>query len=117
MKITTIDFFPLRLAIGAPGSPLGTDSNAMEQRDATAEVLAAQRYTPPETVFVRIRTDSGIQGFGDGATLPHYFDGLVDQPLLRILFIDDKNHGVIDSLPFRRNSVAPFFIRRRPTHP
>ena len=72
MKITTIDFFPLRLAIGAPGSPLGTDSPDLEQRNASAETLAAQRYTPPETVFVRIGTDDGIEGFGDGATLPHY---------------------------------------------
>ena len=72
MKITAIDFFPLRLAIGAPGSPLGTDSPIEEQRNASAETLAAQRYTPPETVFVRIGTDDGVEGFGDGATLPHY---------------------------------------------
>ena len=72
MKITTIDFFPLRLAIGAPGSPLGAETPDTEQRTASAETLAAQRYTPPETVFVRIGTDAGIEGFGDGATLPHY---------------------------------------------
>ncbi|MFN0193158.1 MAG: mandelate racemase/muconate lactonizing enzyme family protein [Aestuariivirga sp.] len=73
MKITAIEFFPLRLTIGVPGSPLGTDSSTEEQRDASAEMLAAQRYAPPETVFVRIGTDAGIEGFGDGATLPHYF--------------------------------------------
>ena len=73
MKITAIEFLPLRLTIGMPGSPLGTDSSTKEQRHASAEVLAAQRYAPPETVFVRIKTDAGIEGLGDGATLPHYF--------------------------------------------
>ena len=72
MKITTINFFLLRLAIGVPGSPFGTDSSVQEQPNASAETLAAQRFTPPETVFVRIGTDVGIEGFGDGATLPHY---------------------------------------------
>ncbi len=73
MKITAIEFLPLRLTIGMSGSPLGTDSSTKEQRHASAEVLAAQRYAPPETVFVRIKTDAGIEGLGDGATLPHYF--------------------------------------------
>jgi L-Ala-D/L-Glu epimerase len=73
MKITAIEFLPLRLTIDLPSSPLGTDSSTREQKDATAEVLAAQRYAPPETVFVRIKTDAGIEGLGDGATLPHYF--------------------------------------------
>ena len=34
--------------------------------------MAARRYTAPETGVVRIRTDAGIEGLGDGATLPHY---------------------------------------------
>ena len=72
MKITSINFFPLRLAIGAQGAPLGTEPSLRKQHDASAETLAAQRYAPPETVFVRIGTDAGIEGFGDGATLPHY---------------------------------------------
>ena len=72
MKITAIEFLPLQLTMGLPGSPLGTDSSTKEQKDASAEVLAAQRYAPPETVFVRIKTDDGFEGLGDGATLPHY---------------------------------------------
>ena len=73
MKITAIEFLPLQLIMSLPGSPLGTDSSSTEQKDASAEVLAAQRYAPPETVFVRIKTDDGFEGLGDGATLPHYF--------------------------------------------
>ena len=53
MKITAIEFLPLQLTMGLPGSPLGTDSSTKEQKDASAEVLAAQRYAPPETVLSR----------------------------------------------------------------
>jgi L-alanine-DL-glutamate epimerase-like enolase superfamily enzyme len=73
MKITNIEFYPLRLTIGLPVSPLGSDSSTREQIEDSPETLAAQRYAPPETVLVRISTDSGYQGLGDGATLPHYF--------------------------------------------
>ena len=69
MKITSIDFSPLKLQ--APGDA-GTDAPADEQAAFTPEMLAARRYAPPETVFVRIKTDDGIEGYGDGATLPHY---------------------------------------------
>ena len=72
MKITSIDFLPLRLEIGKAGSLLGTDASPEEQRNASPEMMAAQRYAPPETVLVRIGTDAGIEGLGDGATLPHY---------------------------------------------
>jgi len=44
MKITTIEFLPLQLTISQSGSPLGTDSSTREQKDASAEALAAQRY-------------------------------------------------------------------------
>lgn len=73
MKITNIEFYPLHLTIGSPVSPLGSDSSTTEQSEDSPEALAAQRYAPPETVLVRISTDSGYQGLGDGATLPHYF--------------------------------------------
>ena len=69
MKIVTIDFLPLKL--NAPADA-GTDASADEQATFTPEMLAARRYAPPETVFVRIRTDNGSEGYGDGATLPHY---------------------------------------------
>ena len=69
MKISSIDFFPLHLE--APGDA-GTDASAEAQAAFTPEMLAARRYAPPETAFVRIRTDDGVEGYGDGATLPHY---------------------------------------------
>ena len=69
MKIVAIDFLPLKL--NAPADA-GTDASADEQATFTPEMLAARRYAPPETVFVRIRTDNGTEGYGDGATLPHY---------------------------------------------
>lgn len=69
MKISSIDFFPLNLQ--APGDA-GTDASAEAQAAFTPEMLAARRYAPPETAFVRIRTDDGVEGYGDGATLPHY---------------------------------------------
>ena len=48
----------------------------------TAAQLAERRYAPPETALVRLRTDDGVTGLGEGATLPHYFNqplgGLID---------------------------------------
>jgi L-alanine-DL-glutamate epimerase-like enolase superfamily enzyme len=73
MKITAIELHPLHLQIGKLGSPLGAEAPVTDQRGASALVMAAQRYAPPETVLVRMRTDAGIEGLGDGATLPHYF--------------------------------------------
>jgi L-alanine-DL-glutamate epimerase-like enolase superfamily enzyme len=69
MKIVSIEFFPLKLK-----SPLdaGTDGSADEQATFTPEMLAARRYAPPETALVRITADDGTEGYGDGATLPHY---------------------------------------------
>ena len=69
MKIVSIEFFPLKLE-----SPLdaGTDGSAHEQATFTPEMLAARRYAPPETALVRITADDGTEGYGDGATLPHY---------------------------------------------
>ena len=69
MRIASIDFIPLSLV--AP-SDAGTDGAADQQAAFTPEMLAARRYAPPETVFVLIKTDDGIEGYGDGATLPHY---------------------------------------------
>lgn len=69
MKIVSIDFFPLHLE--AP-SDAGTDASAEEQATFTPEMLAARRYAPPETALVIVRTDDGREGYGDGATLPHY---------------------------------------------
>jgi L-alanine-DL-glutamate epimerase-like enolase superfamily enzyme len=69
MKIVSIDFFPLSLS--SPDDA-GTDARADDQSAFTPEMLAARRYAPPETAFVRIRADDGTEGYGDGATLPHY---------------------------------------------
>lgn len=71
MKITDIEFHPLRLVV-AGGSSEGTEADPKDQIGASAEAMAAQRYSPPETGVVRIRTDAGVEGLGDGATLPHY---------------------------------------------
>jgi L-alanine-DL-glutamate epimerase-like enolase superfamily enzyme len=73
MRITKIEFFPLHLEIGRYGLAQGAEASLADQRDASAEAMAAQRYAPPETVLVRMRTDAGVEGLGDGATLPHYF--------------------------------------------
>src|SRR5690349_18609397 len=74
MKIKDIEFFPLLLAIRVPpAASLGTDVDPETQRDLPPEMIAAQRYAPPETVFVKILTDDIYFGLGDGATLPHYF--------------------------------------------
>ena len=69
MKIVSIEFFPLNLK--AP-SDAGTDASADEQAEFTPEILAARRYAPPETALVIIKADDGTEGYGDGATLPHY---------------------------------------------
>ncbi|CAN0558125.1 unnamed protein product, partial [Ectocarpus sp. 8 AP-2014] len=69
MKIAAVDFFPMHLE--AP-SDAGTDGSKQSQLDFTPEKLAARRYKPPESVFVRLISDDGIEGYGDGATLPHY---------------------------------------------
>lgn len=72
MRITDIKFHPLRLVVAGAHSQ-GTDADPEQQLGASAESMAAQRYTAPETGVVRIRTDSELEGVGDGATLPHYF--------------------------------------------
>ncbi len=72
MKITEIEFHPLRLALSGATSR-GTDAAPEDQQGASPEAMAAQRYAPPETGVVRMRTDAGLEGLGDGATLPHYF--------------------------------------------
>ena len=71
MKITDIEFHPLRLVV-AGASFGGTDADPKDQIGLSAEAMAARRYTAPETGVVRIRTDAGIEGLADGATLPHY---------------------------------------------
>lgn len=71
MKITDIEFYPLHLTVSGD-SEIGTDEDPKLQISASAESMAAQRYKAPETGVVRIRTDSGLEGIGDGATLPHY---------------------------------------------
>lgn len=72
MKITEIQLIPLNLAIEGPSTALGFDSSSIENSDVSAETLASQRFAPPEAVFVRILTDDKYEGYGDGATLPHY---------------------------------------------
>jgi L-alanine-DL-glutamate epimerase-like enolase superfamily enzyme len=69
MKIVAVDFFPMQLESPADA---GTDASPDSQADFTPEMLAARRYKPPEAVFVRILADDGTEGYGDGATLPHY---------------------------------------------
>lgn len=71
MKITDIQYLPIPLRV-AGESEIGTDERPEAQLGATAESMAAQRYKAPETGLIRIRTDAGIEGIGDGATLPHY---------------------------------------------
>ncbi|MCP4384432.1 MAG: hypothetical protein GY798_23985, partial [Hyphomicrobiales bacterium] len=71
MKITDIAFHPLRLVVAGASSE-GTEADPTHQLGASAAAMAAQRYTAPETGVVRIRTDTGLEGVGDGATLPHY---------------------------------------------
>ncbi len=71
MKITDIEYHPLRLTV-AGDSTIGTDEDPSLQHQASAQSMAAQRYKAPETGVVRIFTDGGYQGIGDGATLPHY---------------------------------------------
>ena len=71
MKITDIEYHPLCLTVVGE-SEIGTDEDPERQIGASAESMAAQRYKAPETGVVRIRTDSNLEGLGDGATLPHY---------------------------------------------
>jgi len=71
VKIIDIEYHPLCLTV-VGDSEIGTDENPELQVDASAESMAAQRYKAPETGVVRIRTDSELEGIGDGATLPHY---------------------------------------------
>ncbi len=75
MKITDIDVAPLELEIrgtGASVEPLESAEVALRLASESAETMAARRYAPPEAVLVRIRTDAGVEGLGEGATLPHY---------------------------------------------
>jgi L-alanine-DL-glutamate epimerase-like enolase superfamily enzyme len=69
MKINAVDFFPMVLESPADA---GTEATPESQADFSPEMLAARRYKPPEAVFVRILADDGTEGYGDGATLPHY---------------------------------------------
>ena len=62
MVITGIDLIPLRRTMDQAGTTLGFDSSSIENKNASAETLAAQRYAPPETVFVRILTDNKFEG-------------------------------------------------------
>ncbi|MBT3448454.1 MAG: mandelate racemase/muconate lactonizing enzyme family protein [Bacteroidetes Order II. Incertae sedis bacterium] len=71
MKITDIEYYPLQLTV-AGDSEIGTDEDPSRQVGASAESMAAQRYKAPETGVILIRTDDGLVGIGDGATLPHY---------------------------------------------
>lgn len=71
MKITDIEYVPIRLRVLGE-SIVGTDEDPDLQREASPEAMAAQRFKAPETGVVRIHTDSGYEGIGDGATLPHY---------------------------------------------
>ena len=63
---------PLRLQMRAETVTTGANVKSEDQRDLSAEQMAKVRYAPPETVLVRVKTDAGIEGLGDGATLPHY---------------------------------------------
>lgn len=72
MKITAIDLVPLRLEMRSAAAPSEPNVNPADQIDLAPEEIAKLRYAPPETVLVRIKTDAGIEGLGDGATLPHY---------------------------------------------
>jgi hypothetical protein len=36
----------------------------------------------------------GVGGVNDDATLLQHLSGLLDEPLLRVLFVDDENHGL-----------------------
>lgn len=82
MKITDVELYPLRLRPHAGDEATGFRLLEAEGRALTAEQLAARRYGPPETVIVRLLTDAGVSGLGEGATLPHYFNlplgGLID---------------------------------------
>jgi len=75
VKITEVAFAPLALEIHGTGSsvePLESAEIAERLSSEGAETMAARRYAPPESVLVRIRTDEGAEGIGEGATLPHY---------------------------------------------
>ncbi len=72
MKITGIELTPLHLEMLGDSIATGVNVNPEDQMNLAPEEMAMRRYAPPETVLVRIKTDAGIEGLGDGATLPHY---------------------------------------------
>lgn len=72
MKITGIELTPLRLEMLGDSVATGPNVNPEDQMNLAPAEIAKRRYAPPEAVLVRIKTDAGIEGLGDGATLPHY---------------------------------------------
>lgn len=72
MKITAIELVPLRLEMLGEAVASGPNINPEDQMNLPPDEIAKRRYAPPEAVLVRIKTDAGIEGLGDGATLPHY---------------------------------------------
>ena len=55
LKITSIEFMPLRLQMRAETVTTGANVKSEDQRDLSAEQMAKVRYAPPETVLVRVK--------------------------------------------------------------
>ena len=69
MRITGADLLPLRSRAGDAG--LGSDARDLGERALTPEQPALRRYAPPEIALLRLKTDVGLEGLGEAATLPH----------------------------------------------
>jgi L-alanine-DL-glutamate epimerase-like enolase superfamily enzyme len=112
MKITGADLLPLRLPSKADGTGFGSDAPLEGEPDLTPEQLALRRYTPPEIALLRLKTDVGLEGLGEAATLPHYLNmplgGLLDW--LRRLLPQIVGHDPRDlvGLHRRMEQVAGF---------